>query len=401
MKFSYKAVTTDGKIVRGVLEAKDKGEAVIYLRNRNLLPINIGKAKDSDILNLLPFINKARSFDLVFFTRQLSSMISSGLTLVQSLNVLKEQSTNPYMTGVVTNIITDIEGGLPFSKSIEKYPDIFSQVYVSLIKAAEVSGLFDKVLLRLADNLEKQQKLKQSIRSALLYPAIVIIGMIVVAFIMTLFVVPQFTALYKSLNVALPLPTVIVIAISHFMIAFWPLIIGLTVLVIYLFRRWHKTPSGKLFVDTTVLKLPVFGKLISESILTEFTRTLGVLVGSGTLIVESLNQTAQSAGNVLYKNAILGVAQRVEKGLSMGDSLSSYPLFPPILIQMAKIGEQTGKLDESLLRVSDYFEREVDQMIKTLTTLMEPFIIVVLGIGVAFLIISVITPIYSLIGAIQ
>src|SRR5581483_5586495 len=210
MKFSYKAVTTDGKIVRGVLEAKDKGEAVIYLRNRNLLP----------------FINKARSFDLVFFTRQLSSMISSGLTLVQSLNVLKEQSTNPYMTGVVTNIITDIEGGLPFSKSIEKYPDIFSQVYVSLIKAAEVSGLFDKVLLRLADNLEKQQKLKQSIRSALLYPAIVIIGMIVVAFIMTLFVVPQFTALYKSLNVALPLPTVIVIAISHFMIAFWPLIIG-------------------------------------------------------------------------------------------------------------------------------------------------------------------------------
>lgn len=401
MKLAYKAITSDGKVVKGEIEAKDQQEAVVYLRNRKLMPVIVRKTNTSQLLKYLPFLNKFNSFDLVFFTRQLSSMLLSGLSLIQALNVLRGQAANPFMAGVINNIVSEIEGGLPFSAAIAKYPEIFSPVYISLIKAAEISGLFDKVLLRLADNLEKSQKLRQSIRSALLYPTIIVIGMFGVAMVMTLFVIPQFSALYKSLNVPLPLTTKIVIGTSRFMINGWPFIFGFIILGIFAYRRWYKTEIGRLTMDSLTLKLPIFGKLIRESTLTEFTRTLGILVGAGTLIVESLQRAADTTANVLYKSAMVGVAQRVEKGLSMGDALSAYPVFPPILVQMAKIGDQTGKLDESLIRVSDYFEREVDQMVQTLTTLMEPFIIVMLGIGVAFLMVSVITPIYSLIGSIQ
>lgn len=395
MKLSYRAVTKDGKTVRGIIEAHDVIEAAGYLRRREFLPIQI-TPENKSMLQYFPFFNKSSTADIVFFTRQLSSMITSGLTLMQALSILKEQIENPSLTDVVSSIIADIEEGKSFSSAIEKYPDVFSPIYISLVKAGEDAGLLDKVLLRLADNLEKQKKLKSTIKSALMYPAIVVIGMIIVMTIMMIFVIPQLTTLYESLNVELPLPTKIVVGISRFTTSFWPFIFALIALSIFLFKRWHKSESGKLIMDGLVLKLPIFGKLIKETILAEFTRTLGLLVGTGSLVVESLNQTSDVAGNILYKNAILGVAKRVEKGISVGDSMLAYPLFPPILVQMVKVGEQTGKLDESLLKVSEYFEREVDQTVKTLTTALEPFIMIVLGIGVVFLIISIVVPIYSL-----
>lgn len=395
MKLSYRAVTKDGKTVRGIIEAKDVSEAAVYLRRREFVPIEIA-SKDKDFLKLIPFFNRTGTADIVFFTRQLSSMISSGLTLMQALSILKDQIENASLIDIVSSIIADVEEGKSFSSAIEKYPKVFSPIYTSLIKAAEASGLLDKVLLRLADNLEKQQKLKSTIRSALMYPAIVVIGMIIVMTIMMIFVIPQLTTLYESLNVELPLPTKIVVGLSHFTISFWPLVLGIVGLSIFLFKRWRTSESGRLITDDLLLKLPVFGKLTKQTILAEFTRTFGLLVGTGSLVVESLNQTADIAGNLFYKNAILGVAKRVEKGISVGDAMLAYPLFPPILVQTIKVGEQTGKLDEALLKVSEYFEREVDQTVKTLTTALEPFIMIVLGIGVAFLIISIIVPIYSL-----
>lgn len=401
MKLIYKAVTNEGKTVRGIIDGKDVKEAIKFLRAKELLPIRVVAADSQGFAKYLPFLNRANSNDVVFFTRQLSSMLTSGLTLMQSMTILKDQIQKPAMSNTVNAIIADIEDGQPFSKALEKYPKVFSPIYVSLIKAAESSGLLDKVLLRLADNLEKQQKLKSTIKSALMYPAIVMTGIVIVMTLMMIFVVPQLTSLYANLNIPLPLPTQIVIGISNFFIAFWPLVIGFFVLGAVLLTRWRQSTSGKLILDDLILRLPVFGVLVKKAILTEFTRTLGLLVSSGTLVVEALKETADVSGNILYRNAILALASRVEKGVTVGVSMEESKLFPLILVQMVKIGEETGKMDESLVKVSEYFEREVEEAVKNLTTAMEPLIMVVLGIGVAFLIISIITPIYNLTNSIQ
>lgn len=402
MKFLYRGITTDGKTIQGMVDSKDKQEAALSLRTRDIVPIRIEQKNDQDWTSFIPFLHSRVGFtDLVFFTRQLSSMINSGLTLMDSLRILKEQTQNEIMQSIINGVMNDVENGKSFSSSIAEYPDIFSKIYVSLIKAAEGSGLLDKVLEKLAENLEKQQKLKSTVKGALMYPAIVVMGMIIVMTIMMLFVIPQLSVLYKDLDVSLPLPTQIVVGISTFMINFWPLIIGMAFIFVFAYKRWRATEAGQYIVDNLLLNVPVFGIVTKDSILAEFSRTLGLLVGSGTLVVDALNQTSTITGNVLYKNAIVNVSRRVEKGIGIGEAISAYSIFPPILVQMAKIGEQTGKLDESLLKVSEYFEREVDQKVKTLTTAMEPIILVILGIGVAFLIISIITPIYSLMSSIH
>lgn len=249
--------------------------------------------------------------------------------------------------------------------------------------------------------MEKSAKLRATVKGALLYPAIVVTLMILVIFVMMIFVIPQLNALYTNLNVPLPLPTRIIIGFSSFLGTFWPIILVLLIGAFYFFRRWKKTLEGQLILDDFILRLPIFGTLIKQTILSEFSRTFGLLVGTGTLIVESLDQTADTTGNIHFKNAIKGVTKQVEKGVSVGDSMSAYPLFPPMLIQLVKVGEQTGKVDETLIKASEYFEDQVNQQVRTLTTALEPFIMIVLGVGVAFLIISVITPIYSLISSLQ
>lgn len=401
MRLRYKAATKEGKIEQGLIDANDINAAAQYLRSKELMPIHIVAEQENPLSRILPMLSKVKSSDLIIFTRQLSSMLSSGLTLMRALSILKEQVQSAAMQEVVNSIINDVEEGKPFSSAIAKFPAVFSNIYISLIKAGEASGLLDKVLSRLADNLEKSAKLKGTIKSALMYPIIVIVLMVVVMFVMMIFVIPQLTVLYKNLNVPLPLPTQIVVGFSNFVQTFWPIVLIVLVVSVTLFRRWRKTMEGQLIIDSLILKLPVFGKLIEQTILAEFSRTFGLLVGTGTLVVDSLLETADTAGNIHYRNAIKDVSRQVEKGVTIGDAMSVYPLFPPILIQLVKIGEQTGKVDESLTKASEYFERDVDQTVKTLTTAMEPFIMVVLGIGVAFLIISVITPIYSLISSIQ
>jgi type IV pilus assembly protein PilC len=401
MNFTYKAVSHEGKTIKGIIEAKDTIEAGTYLRSRGILPITISPQSEQGIDKLLPFFNKTSSADLIFFTRQFASMLQSGLTLMQSLAILKEQIQKPAMKEIVVKIIADMEEGNSFSQSIAKYPETFTHVYVSLMKAAESSGLLDKVAEKLADNLEKQQKLKSTIKGALMYPAIIMIGMTGVMSVMMIFVIPQLSTIYDSLGITLPFTTQIIVNISNFSVHYWPIVLVILVLLIFGYLRISKTEAGKIVIDTVSLKLPVFGVLIQKTILAEFSRTLGLLVGSGTLVVEALNQSAEVVGNTLYRNAILDVSQRVQKGITVGDAMIAYPLFPPIMFQMVKIGEQTGKLDESLLKVSSYFEGEVEQATKTLTTALEPIILVVLGAGVGFLIISIITPIYNLVSNIK
>lgn len=400
MKLAYRAVNEKGKIVHGLVEAKDQEEAASFLRKQQFVPIVIKVFNQNSSLRYLLNRRSAKK-DLVFFTRQLSSMLTSGLTVMQALTILRNQVQNPAMAEVIEGMIASIQEGKTLSQAISKYPNVFYPIYISLIQAAETAGLLDKILLRLADNLEKQDKLRSTIKSALMYPAIVVIMMVAVMTIMMIFVVPTLTGLYESFNVDLPLPTKIVIGMSNFTVKFWPFIIGSIFPSVFYFRRWKKTLQGKKFLDAVILRMPIFSKLTVQSIMAEFSRTFGLLVGTGSLVVSSLNESADVIGNVYYQDAIREVGKKVEKGVTIGDAMLADPLFPPLMVEMVKIGEQTGKLDDSLTRVSEYFEREVETTVKGLTTAMEPIIMIVLAIGVGFLVISIITPIYNIISQIQ
>lgn len=397
MKLYYRAVTHDGKTVRGLIDAKDVKEAALYLRNHQFIPLQIMPETKTGMAKYFPFLLRTKKSDVIFFTRQLASMITSGLTLIQALTVLRNQTQSAAMQDLIQSIIADIEDGATLSKSLEKHPHVFSTIYIALIKTAESSGLLDKVLTRLADNLEKNDKLVRTIRGALLYPVIVVVMMILVMVVMMIFVVPQLTTLYTNLNLSLPLATVIVVGMSNFLINYWYVVVGVVVLGSIYIQNWYHKPEGKKLVDTYVLKLPIFGRLLRDSIMAEFARTLSLLISSGSLVVDSLMQCGDVVGNVLYKDSISLIAKRVEKGISMGDAMEASPLFPPMMVEMIRIGEQTGKLDSSLLKASEYFEREVEEKVKIMTTLMEPIIMVLLALGVGFLIIAIITPIYNLI----
>ncbi|MDP2638089.1 MAG: type II secretion system F family protein [Candidatus Levybacteria bacterium] len=397
MKLYYKAATEKGESIDGLIEATNPNEAAVYLRSKGLLPIKITKQEENSLLNLVPFFSKrVKGKDVVSFTRQISAMLTSGLTLLRSLEILRNQISNQAFVEIIDGIIKDIQEGSSFSKAISKYPHVFSPVYVALIEASEGAGFLDKAFIRLADTLEKEQKLKSTVKSALTYPIIVVAIMVVVASIMLIFVIPQISALYKSLNVSLPLPTLILIQMSNFLVTFWFIPLVLSIALVFGYKRWYKTVEGRLTIDSIMLKVPIFGNLTKRTILAELSRTLGILLSSGTLVVEALNKTSNITGNVNYKNAIDDITKRVEKGVSIGDAMSLHYLFPPNLVELIKIGEQTGKLDETLVKASEYFEDQVDQTVKTLSTALEPIILVVLGIGVAFLVFSIITPIYQI-----
>ena len=328
-------------------------------------------------------------------------MLTSGLTLLRSLEILKNQVGNRALIEVINRIVKDIEEGANFSTAISRHPEVFSPIYIALIEASEGSGLLDKAFLRLADTLEKQEKLKSTLKGALTYPAIVVVMMALVMTVMMLFVIPQIASLYQSLKVSLPLPTLILINLSNFFVSFWPIPLISLFVIGFAYKRWYKTVAGRLTIDSIFLKIPIFGNLTKKTILAEFSRTLGTLLGSGTLVVEALSKVSDITGNIHYKNAIVDIAKKVEKGVTIGDAMSLSYLFPPNLVELVKIGEQTGKLDETLVKASEYFENEVDQVAKTLSTAMEPIILVVLGIGVAFLVFSIITPIYEITSSIQ
>jgi type II secretory pathway component PulF len=315
---------------------------------------------------------------------------------MQSLRILRDQMTKPTSKEVVDKIIADIEGGSSFSDALAKYPNVFTPVYISLLKASESSGLIDKIMGRLADNLEKAAALKAQIVSALIYPAIIILMMMGVVVIMVVFVIPQISKLYDSLAVELPLSTKVLLALSYITIHFWYLLLLLFFGVAVGFSYLYKKPTVRYMIDSLLLKAPIFGKLVTQTVFTEFTRTFALLVGSGNVVVASLQQSADVVGNMVYKSELQQVADRVEKGVNIGDALAGSNKFPSYLVQIVKIGEQTGKLDDSLMRASEYYEKEVEQTVKTLTTAMEPLIMVILGVGVGFLLFSVITPIYKI-----
>lgn len=400
MEYSYIATDKSGLKQKGVIEANSQKEILAYLRANNLTTLSIRPLTAKKNFSL-SYLNRVRTSDIVIFTRQLSSMILTGLTLIEALNILKKQNNSPKMQAIVNDVIDRISEGNSFSQALENHKDVFSEVYVALIKAAETGGLMDKVLERLADNLEKSEDLKKRVRSALFYPAIIMTGVILVIAIMNIFVIPQLGGLYENLNLELPATTKIVLSLSDFTRQFFPIIIVGFIALGFFYRRLSKSEDGRKIIDKIKLKIPVFGRIIELGVLDEITRTLSLLVSSGTSIIEALQITAKVANNYWYKRAMNESATLVEKGISISNAFQNQNVFPQIVIQMTKVGESTGKIDESLLKVSEYFERDLDIKVKTLTTSIEPILIITLGVSVAFLIISVITPIYGLISQIQ
>lgn len=395
-KFTFKAKDKNGVSVSGEVEAVNAESAAKLVRQKGLVVINISPAREgiSSIIKKIRY--RVTSKDVTNFTRQLSTMITAGLPITQSLSILRLQSSTS-LQPVVTQILADVEGGISLSAALSRHSKIFSPTYIALVKAGETGGVLDTVLARLADNLEKAEEFKGKVTGALIYPAIIVVGMIIVAFIMMIFVIPRLTSLYGEFNAELPLPTKILIGISTFTTKAWPLIIILIIVGSYAFSAYRKTKLGKRKIDELMFKVPVFGELSRQIALTEMTRTLSLMVGSGVSILESLDITAEVMENAVLSEALEDASKQVEKGFPIAYSFAKHPeAFPYILSQMVAVGEETGKMDDVLSKVSHIFEVESDQKVKTLTSAVEPLVMIVLGLGVGFLVIAIILPIYNL-----
>lgn len=395
-RYFYKAKDKTGKLVTGEVEASTDTQAAKLVRDRGLVVITIIPVRVGLTSLLKKFRNRITLSDITTFTRQLSTMVSAGLPITEALLILRNQ-TKGAMQKVISQILADVEGGESLSKSLSKHPKIFTPTFIALIKSGELGGVLDEVLVRLADNLEKQQEFRGKVKGALIYPVIIVIGMVIVSLIMMIFVIPKLTSLYTEFDAELPLPTKILIGVSSFMFRYWPIFLGLVFVGLYGFILYRKTTAGRRKTDELYFKIPIMGELQRQIILTELTRTLSLMVGAGVSILEGLNITAGVVGNVVIADALRDAAKKVEKGFPIAYSFAKHPeAFPYILSQMIAVGEETGKMDEVLEKVSHVFEVESDQKVKALTAAVEPIIMVVLGIGVGFLVIAIILPIYNL-----
>jgi type IV pilus assembly protein PilC len=393
-KFSYKAKDEKGKLVTGVVEAANEKQAIQLLRARKLLVISLSPKKEASLLKIKAF-QRIKMDDKVNFSRQLATMVTAGLPLTEALSVLETQAS-PAMKPVISEILRQVEGGGNLADALEKHPQAFDQIYVALVRAGEAAGILDKILNRLAKNLEKERDFQSKVKGAMVYPAIIVTGMVIVALIMIIFVIPRLTVLYEEFEAELPFITKALLSVSKFLSSFWWLGISLFAGFLYLLRLLSRSPGLKKRYDEIYFRLPILGNLRRQIMLTEFTRTLGLLVGAGILIVEALNIVQKSMGSPLYEEALGKAMKQVERGYPLATALAQTEIFPPLLPQMVAVGEQTGKVDEVLGKISAYFEQEAATLVKGLTTALEPIILIVLGVGVGFLIVAVIMPIYNL-----
>lgn len=395
MLYTYKAIK-DNKVVIKKIEAEREELVVKYLKENGYFPIEIKSQKQSGSASFLAFLNRVNFNDIVNLTRQLAIMLNAGLTIVDSFEILEKQIEKEPLQKVVADLDKRVKAGTPLSSALSAYPEYFPNLYISLVRSGEASGKLSDILLKLSDTLEKQREFKGKLKGALIYPVIVIIAMLSVMFIMITFVVPKLLNLYKDFNIELPVTTQILIGLSSFSAQFWPLILAGVAGGVFLVRGYLKTKQGKYAFDSMLLRLPVVNGVIKMAALVDSTRILSILVGSGVSILDALKIIIQTTNNAVYQQSFENIYKQIEKGQSLGNALAQEKIFPPILVQMSIVGENTGHLDDTLLRLSRYFELESELAIKAMTTLIEPLILVVLGLGVGFIVVSVITPIYNL-----
>lgn len=392
-KYNYSAKNSKDVDVKGTVEADSKKIAVSLLKDRGYIVYSLSEQKSS----LLDFnFSKVSDSDKVNFTQNLATMVGSGLPLARSLDILVNQTKSKKMKQAVMSILKDVEAGTSLSDALSNFPDIFGNNYISLVEAGEASGKLDEVLKRLSETLDKQRQFKSKVKSAMLYPTIVTIVMIIVITVIMIFVVPKLIDMYESFDIELPLPTRVMIGVSNFVAHFWYYLLGVGVALYIAYKKYKQTSNGQMVIGRITFKTPVFGPILRERDLTEFTRSLALLNASGVSIIDSLAITVDAVYNPIYKTAITKFVDDVKKGGSLSQSVQADKNFPQIISEMLKVGEETGKTDEVLLKVSKYFEEEVDRKIAGLTTAIEPIIIAILGLIVGALMFSVITPIYKL-----
>jgi type IV pilus assembly protein PilC len=391
--------TKKGRSLKGELEAADERIARIQLKKRNIEVTKL-KQKPKDLFENISFMQpKVTNKDLVIFTRQFSTMIDAGLPLVQGLNILGEQTENKTFRNMLKQITKDVEGGSTLADALNKHPKVFDSLFVNLVAAGEVGGILDTILQRLAAYIEKAEKLKSQIKGAMTYPIVVVgIAIIVIAVIM-IFVIPVFQDMFSSFGKALPVPTQIVVAMSEFFKGNIHYMIGALIVFVWAFRRYRRTNSGRKSIDSILLKLPIFGELIKKVAVARFTRTLGTMVSSGVPILDALEITAKTAGNVVVEEVIFDARSSIAEGQTIAEPLSETDIFPGMVTQMISVGESTGALDAMLEKIADFYDDEVDATVSAMTSMLEPLLMLFLGGSIGGLVVAMYLPIFQMAAA--
>jgi type IV pilus assembly protein PilC len=397
-KFFYKAKDWGGKTIKGVLESEDKKNAMESIKAGGLVLLSIVQEKDTIFNDLYRRIFAGVKLkDVSNFTRQLSTMMNAGLALTDTLALLKNQTEKKsLMFEILDYTLSTVQGGHSLADGLRKYEKVFGEAYIASVAAGEEGGVLEEVMSKLADNLESQNEFAGKVKGAMIYPIIVIIGMFGVMIIMMVFVIPKLMGLYTDFGTKLPASTQALMAISSFMTKFWLLIPVIIFGVYAVFKIGNQNANFRLKRDVLKLKIPIWGPITEKTILVTTIRTMSMLLSAGIPLVEALKIVSSIAANELFRGAYLKISERVQKGFSIADSFEETGVFPVIVNQMVSTGEATGKLDSVLLKVSDYFAAESEQSVKSLTSAIEPIIMIVLGLGVAFLVIAVLMPIYNL-----
>ena len=397
--FNYTARTLTGELQSGSIDLPNHDDVVAHLRKNRMIVVKVQQAPKD--LKFDMFAKGISTRDIVIFTRQFATMINSGLPLVQALDILAEQSENKALKDVTRAVVYDVESGHTLADALRKHPKAFTELYVNMVAAGEAGGILDTILLRLATFMEKNDALVRKVKGAMIYPAVIfsVAGMAIV--ILLIFVIPVFQDMFAGIGQKLPMPTLIVIGASNVLKHFWWAIGGGIALFVWGIRKYYATPSGKLNLDRFLLNVPVLGDLIRKSAVSRFTRTLGTLIASGVSILDGLEITAKTAGNRVIHDAVMESRASIAGGETIAAPLQKSKVFPPMVISMIAVGEQTGGLDEMLSKIADFYDEEVDAAVEALLSLMEPVMIVVLGVVVGGMIIAMYLPIFNMINAVQ
>jgi type IV pilus assembly protein PilC len=394
--FEWEGKTLRGAVRTGVLKAASPAALRAELRKDGIILVKWSERKEAAKGPGKSRKRKVKTLSIVLFTRQLATMITSGLPLVQSLDILSSQIEDKNLKIIVREIKEKIEGGLSFADTLKEYPHCFDALYVNLVVAGEEGGALDTVLIRLATYMEKTEKLKKKVKSAMIYPVSIVVVAIAVVMVLLIFVIPVFEVMFKDMGAALPAPTALVVALSRLVKSSIHFLMAAVIAAFFLFRRYYRTETGRRQVDRLILKAPLFGVLAVKVSVARVTRTLATLLSSGVAILDSLTIVAKVAGNKIVEDALVTARLRISEGKSMSEPLEQSGIFPPMVVQMVQVGESTGALDNMLNKVADFYEEDVDTIVTNLTALMEPMIMIFLGVILGGLVIAMYLPIFKL-----
>ncbi|MGA1864232.1 MAG: type II secretion system F family protein [bacterium] len=396
-EFKYKGRTLQGKEVEGEITGDSKELVMAELRRQAIIPTQIKKKPTEIKINIPGFGPKIKEKDKIVFTRQFSTMIDAGLPLVQSLEILAQQTENRELANSIKEIKMTVEGGSTFADALRKYPKVFDALYVNMVEAGEAGGILDTILNRLAGYMERALSLKRKVKSAMTYPIVILVVAVIVVAGLLIFVIPQFAELFTSFGGTLPLPTRIVIAMSNFLGGWGGGIILLGIISLFIaLKKIRNTEKGKLYIDRFMLRTPIFGNLLRKVAIAKFTRTLGTLVSSGVPLLDGMDITARTSGNKVIEHAVQQSRISISEGKTIAEPLGETGVFPPMVVQMISIGESTGALDSMLGKIADFYDEEVNTAVEALTSMLEPLLMVFLGGSVGFIIIAMYMPIFGL-----